>query len=205
MVQRPSRFRPALLTAIAAPLLLAGLAAPALAADATIDQVYAEAKAGNVQGALGMMDQVLKDHPNSAKAHYAEAELLAHAHRTAEASAELAKAEQLKPGLPGISPRAVGQLKAEIARGNTAPHDLVLAQPVAPAPAQGSGIPWFPIIIVGLVIFGMLALLRRRAAPVYGGGMAGPGVYPQGTPGYGAPGYGPGYGGDSSGGGGDGW
>jgi len=196
-----------LLALLAAPMLVAGLSVPALAADASIDQVYAEAKSGNVQGALGMMDQVLKDHPNSAKAHFIEAELLAHAHRAADASGELAKAQQLAPGLPFATPRAVGQLKAEIGQGGApaaATGVAGVAQPAAPAAQPEGHFPWAVIIIVGLVVFGMLALLRRRAAasyaaPGYGAGLVPPqggfGGPSYGGPGYGAPGYGPGYGG----------
>ena len=49
----------------------------AQAADPSLNQVYQAAQSGNLGGALGMMDQVLRDHPNSAKAHFVEAELLA--------------------------------------------------------------------------------------------------------------------------------
>src|ERR1051325_4945238 len=52
--------------------------APVLAAeDASMHEVYLAAEAGKFQEAQTMMDKVLRDHPNSAKAHYVEAELLA--------------------------------------------------------------------------------------------------------------------------------
>ena len=76
------------------------MAAGASAQDPTLHQVYQAAQSGNFSEAQRMMDQVLHDHPNSAKAHYVEAELLAKQGRFAAAESELATAERLEPGLP---------------------------------------------------------------------------------------------------------
>lgn len=193
-------------TGAALAVLLACLSAgPVLAADASIKQVYDEAKSGNIDGALALMAPVLKDHPNSAKAHYVEAELLAKDNRLDDARTELAKAKSLAPGLPGISNHSVQELEAKL-NGTPAYASVGHAAPVVVE--HRAGIPWGLIIIVGLVIFGVLALLRRRAAPDYGPGYGGGsgygGVAPgpgYGGPGYGAPGYGaPGYGGGMGGG-----
>ena len=52
--------------------------APAFAEEeATMHQVYLAAESGKFNEAQSMMDKVLRDHPNSAKAHFVEAELLA--------------------------------------------------------------------------------------------------------------------------------
>lgn len=102
--------------ASALPLALV-LSAPAMAADATIDEVYTTAKAGQIDKALEMMQPVLKDHPNAPRAHYVEAELLAKAGRLDEARTELAKAEQLKPGLPFAKAGAVAELKQQLSAG----------------------------------------------------------------------------------------
>lgn len=194
--------------ASALPLALAFsavLSAPAMAADSTASQVYSAARSGHVDDALTQMQQVLKDHPNSAKAHFVEAELLAKAQRYPEARTELAKAEQLAPGLPFVSQHAVTGLKAQLATTTT-------TTPARPAPVQreSSGFHWFPVILVAGLVFLVLAFMRRRsaaanaypAAPAnsgYGGtyGNTGPqggpwgaGGYPGGGPGYGAPGYG---------------
>ena len=92
----------------AAALALASTAQVAHAqSDPSIDQVYQTAESGNVPGALRMMDQVLRDHPDSSKAHFVEAELLARENRTADARAELATAERLDPGLSKINPRII--------------------------------------------------------------------------------------------------
>jgi len=185
--------------------MLIGLAAgPAFAADATIKQVYAQAKAGDIDGALASMGPVLKDHPNSAKAHYVEAELLARDNRISDARAELAKAKSLEPGLPGVSNHSVQELEAKLNGSTTtgvtyAGPSTVRQQPVE----QRSGVPWGLIVIIGLVLLFVLALMRRRSAPAYEQTYGGPAPVPptsgyRPAPGYGpapGPGYGPGYGG----------
>src|SRR5476649_134942 len=74
--------------AMAAPVFAAG-------ADPTMHEVYLAAEAGKFTEAQAMMDQVLRDHPNSGKAHFVEAELLAKQGKIAAAEAELNKS----PGL----------------------------------------------------------------------------------------------------------
>ncbi|HZU64011.1 MAG TPA: tetratricopeptide repeat protein [Novosphingobium sp.] len=184
-------------------LMVAGTAPAALAADATIDQVYSAARAGQVDQALSLMQPVLKDHPNSAKAHYVEAELLARQGKIDEARVEFSRAQQIAPGLPFASAHSVSELKRQLQGGHAA-----AAVPAAgdTAPASQGHFPWLPVIVIGGLLLGLLALLRRRrpvqevyvgqaGGPGYGAGYGGPGYGPQGGPGYGAPGYGgPGYG-----------
>ena len=196
MATRFSRLPSARALLLPLALCVASVPAVAFAADASIDQVYATARGGNVPGALTMMDQVLKDHPNSAKAHYVEAELLSRAHRAADARVELAKAQQLDPSGRFANARSQAQLRAAQGAGGGA------AGAVAPAPApQGSHISFGMILFGALAIFGILAFLRRRSANQYPPAM-GQGGYPAG---YG-PGYGPqggpmgGYGGGMGGG-----
>src|ERR1700732_4374259 len=91
------------------------IASPAFAdADPTMDQIYTAAAGGHLDQAQQMITQVLADHPNSAKAHYVQAELYAREGKTGPPLTELATAEQLKPGLPFANPRSVQQLKAEL-------------------------------------------------------------------------------------------
>jgi tetratricopeptide (TPR) repeat protein len=149
--------------ASALPLALAFSAvvsAPAMAADPTADQVYSAARSGHVDDALTQMQQVLKDHPDSAKAHFVEAELLAKAGRFAEARTELAKAEQLKPGLPFVSQHAVTALKQQLA---TTTSTGTATRPVV-VEKQGSGFPWIPVIVIAGLVFLVLAFIRRRSA-----------------------------------------
>jgi Tfp pilus assembly protein PilF len=101
---------------IAALLLLGFLSiSPARAdADPTVDQIYRAFRTGRVEQAQKMLDQVLRDHPDSAKAHFVQAEIDAGEGHQDLARSELARAEQLKPGLPGVKPQAVHQLKAKL-------------------------------------------------------------------------------------------
>src|ERR1700738_5610138 len=84
------------------------------AADPTVHQIYEAAQAGHFDQAQQMMDQVLKDHPKSAKAHYVQAELYAKEGKTALARAELAEAEGIDPGLTHENPRSVLALKSQL-------------------------------------------------------------------------------------------
>jgi uncharacterized protein len=200
-----------MLKRIAAPLALVvalACAGPVLAADPTVDQVYQAARAGHLDEAQQLMDQVLKDHPNSAKAHYVEAELSAKAGNLARGRSELATAQRLDPSGAFAKPEALAALQRELAgrgtmRGPTGYY------PAAPRPAErSSSFPW-PIIL--LVVAGVViawALLARRRPPQYpqypgsvpppggvpGGGYGGPGPAGYGPGGYGPPGGGMGSG-----------
>lgn len=187
-----------------APLALMMVSAPVLAAEPSVRDVYATARAGQVDKAVTMMDEVLKAHPNSAKAHYVQAELMAKQGRIADARTQLAAAEKLAPGLPGIQPQSVAALKAQLNGGSVGNGAVTTTE--APRPAQSRGISWVGIVLIGALVFGVLAFFRRRSrqAEAYnasmGGGYnpnAGPmGYGPQGGPGFGGPGFGgQGYGG----------
>jgi len=150
----------------------------AAAADPTMHQVYEAAQAGRMTEAQGMMDQVLRDHPNSAKAHFVEAELLAKQGRMGGAASELANAERLAPGLPFAKPQAVSNLRARIAAS-------LRSAAVRPAPA---GTPW-GLMLIGLgliaaILFFVRSMARRNAAYI----PAANGAYPGGP----MPAYGPG-------------
>lgn len=164
----------------------------ATAADPTLHQVYEAVQAGRMSEAQGMMDQVLRDHPNSAKAHFVEAELLAKQGRMANAAAELANAERLAPGLPFAKPQAVQNLKARITGSQR-------FAPLAPAGVQPAtaGMPW-GLLLVGLgliaaVIFFARSMGRRNVGyipaamgpngPVPGGPMQAYGPAPMGPAG----------------------
>src|SRR3954447_19299730 len=93
------------------------LAAPSFAQDPTLDQVYRAASSGNLAQAERMMDQVLREHPNSAKAHYVQAEILAKQGRMSAAQTALATAERLQPGLPFAKAESVQELQRSISSG----------------------------------------------------------------------------------------
>ena len=167
------------------------LSSPVLAqADPTMNQIYEAAAAGHLDQAQQMITQVLADHPNSAKAHYVQAELYAKEGKTSMARVELGIAERLNPGLTSFSPRSVQELKSQLglsARGPT-------GQPVSDT-ARERSFPWGALLI-GVVVVALLMMVfrRRNTYASYPPG-AGPGM--GGAPG----GYGPGYGSPPMGGG----
>ena len=193
-----------------------GAALPAVAAEPTLHEVYQTVQAGRLTEADRMMDEVLRAHPGSAKAHYVEAELLAKENRADAARSELAQAERLDPALSFAKASSVAELRQRLAQSGTG----VMPAPArnsgsfaAPAPTspreapQSSGLSGFWIILLaGLVMFVIVRVVRGMRPP------AGPNVINQGPvgpyggqPGFGngAPGYGPqpGYGGGPMGGG----
>lgn len=100
--------------------LTVGFTAPTFAEeDATMHQVYLAAESGKFNEAQSMKDKVLRDHPNSAKAHFVEAELLAKQGLFSNAGVELKTAEQLQPGLPFAKPEALQKLKSRISSASS--------------------------------------------------------------------------------------
>ncbi len=208
---------------VAASLACSGVAAIAQA-DPTLNQVYEAAQAGRLAEAQVMMQQVLVAHPDSAKAHFVDAEIAARAGKLDRARASLAKAEKLAPGLAFAKPEAVTSLRAKLDSGSVATRSSAnvenpsvqqqRAGSTTPAPAPASSFP----IGLGLALGGgalalVLLLRRRKTAPPaatpaayagpgpVNGGLTGQqtfGAGPGGSAapmGYGQPGYGqPGYG-----------
>lgn len=145
----------------------------------TLDQVYQAARAGRLAEARQMMAVVLKAHPDSAKAHYVEAQILAAGGALPQAARELKTAQAIDPGLSFAKPEAVRELKARIGAG-----------------AKAGGSPWGMILLAlgGLVVVALLAramVARNRPGqymPAPPGGMGNgpyPGAYPGGP--YGGP------------------
>ncbi|HTT06899.1 MAG TPA: tetratricopeptide repeat protein [Steroidobacteraceae bacterium] len=169
------------------PLANATAAAPVAtrAADPDSQQIYAAAAAGNLGEARQMIEQVLRDYPSSARAHYVAAQVYARSRDLVRARQELHTAEQLSPGLSFARPSAVAALERELGAGRMLPV------------SHGSS--WGAIVLVLAIGALIYALLRRRAAAMrpyaqpyapYGANPYGPGnaPYPGGYgPGYGAP------------------
>jgi LPXTG-motif cell wall-anchored protein len=180
------------------------------AAEPSVHQIYETASRGDLRGAQAMVDDVIRRHPQSAKAHFVKAELAARQRDAATARSELQAAEKLAPGLPFAKPEALSALRSEVDRLATAdtgstpaarpqPTDTRRMGAPQPAPATGGGFPVGGVLIGAVVIGGLFLLLRRRRQPPYD---------PRGPVGYGpgpAPanpyarddafgrGYGPGY------------
>jgi len=136
--------------------------------DASMHEVYVAAEAGKFSEAQAMMDKVLHDHPDSAKAHYVEAELLAKQGRLSAAADELNTAERLKPGLPFVKPQALQKLKAQISPSH---YSSKSANGAVPHADSGNGMPWgFMLLALGLIafIYFVAKMLTQRNQPLNG-------------------------------------
>lgn len=140
-------------------LASAMFAGTAPAAEPTLHEVYQAADAGRLNDAQAMMDKVLRDHPNSAKAHFVEAEILAEQGRIAGAAAELGAAERLAPGLPFAKPEAVQHLRQRIAGSRASTRRAPSAFGVQSSPA--SQFPW-GLLLAGLGVIAAMAFFFRR-------------------------------------------
>lgn len=177
--------------------LLAGLLAfaPAWAESLpSIHDVYAAAKAGQLDQARGMVDKVLAAKPDSAKAHFVKAEICASQADIGCVRTELGTAKKIDAGLAFANPAAVAKLEKIASTGN-------VAQPVSSS--GHAGFPWGWLLIgLGVValLWWVISIANRRAAqnvypaygsdPVYGGNPmqpGGPGYGNPMQPGYGAP------------------
>src|SRR5262249_36123206 len=147
----------------------------------TPDQIYQAARAGHLDQAQAMMNQVLKEHPQSGHAHWVAAELYAREGNLSAARSELATAETLAPGLPFAKPESVQHLQRQLAQGSTrtAPQYERSSNSAA-----HSAIPWGLILLIVGVIAVIWAVVRRRNATAvyqqYGGAPAAAGGVPPG-------------------------
>jgi hypothetical protein len=125
--------------------------------DITMHQVYLAASAGKFAEAQSMMDKVLREHPNSAKAHFVEAELLAKQGQFNKAANELTIAEGLQPGLPFAKPEAVQELRSKVSTSSsnvTQPNNYNNAD-------LASGVAkWLPTILLFIGLAFIIWLIR---------------------------------------------
>ena len=175
-----------LILALAATAALGTLPAAA-AQEPSMHEIYLAAEGGRFIEAQTMMDQVLKEHPNSAKAHYVQAELQAKQGLVAKAGAELRTAERLQPGLAFAKPEAVEKLRAVIAAPRTSLQSTPSSRSVQPAmvnpPAAEKGLPWGLLLggagLVAFIVFATRFMRQRnQAAMVPAGAYAGYGASP---------------------------
>jgi hypothetical protein len=164
----------------------------AVAGSPSVDDIYRAAQAGHLDQAQSMVQEVIAQHPKSAKAHYVAAEIYAKEGKVGVASSELQTAEQLEPGLPFARPQAVAELRNVIAMTGTVPAAA------SHAPGSGASFPWglivMVVIAVGVIVMVIRALGARNAyRPAY------PADTVPGQP-YMANGYGQPYGAPSGGG-----
>jgi len=190
----------------------------------TPQDIEAAVNSGKLAQAESMLREVIKEKPNSAKAHYELGQVLARETRYAEAQTELVRAKEIDPSMKfaqsadkynEVFNKVTQQLAA--APSKTAPQQG--AQSASPAAAGSSAAPlpmsyvWMGIGALGLIAFLIYrnrpqANLATSAAPASttpSAAMAATATSPrgfgsqyapvQGTAPYGQPGYGqPGYG-----------
>ena len=189
------------------------LSAPALAqAEPTINQIYETAQSGKLDQAQTMVQQVLVMHPNSAKAHFVQAELFSRQGLPAKAREALSTADKLAPGLPFAKPEAVQALRTQLTSkpGPVAASGKQGFGMETPATATSS-VPPGLLLLLGVGVVGLVVWLIRRkpaTATTYGApagspmamnagmgigsGLNGPQTFGTGTgtgPAYGQPGY----------------
>ena len=164
-------------------------------AEATLPDVYQAIESGQLAKADAMMQEVLKNHPGSGKAHYIAAELYLKEGKVDAARNAFAQAENLAPGLPFAQPDSVQKLQAQL-RVGTVP---------ANANAGASSIFTSPVfwILIAILVAGVIFFMRKRQQPIevynaptangpYPGAPGAPGTYPPGYPGAPASGMGSG-------------
>jgi len=173
-----------ILLVLAVTLTAAFVSLPVLAAtEPSMREVYQAAQEGRFIEAQSMMDQVLKEHPNSAKAHYVQAELLAKQGLVSRADTELRTAERLEPGLAFAKSDAVSKLKAVIAAPRASSNVQNRAQPsqsgFAREPAAEKGISWGLVAgglgLIAFIVFATRFMRQRSAAAMPAAGYAGTG------------------------------
>lgn len=185
----------------------------------SLQEVETETRAGHYAEAENMMAQVIAAKPESAKAHYVYAELLAHNANFSKAASEAGKARELDPKIGFTDPDKFRSFEQTLQREqNPAPRQRVSERPTSgslAAPAVQSesvGRPGIPgwIWIGGLILLAIVAwrMIGRSSPRVsnslataggqggYGAAGYGPGgpAGPAGSPGYGPGGVAPGYG-----------
>jgi uncharacterized protein len=160
----------------------------------TVDQIYQAEQAGHMDQAQQMISQVLKERPNSAKAHFIQSEIFAKQGYFGQARAELSEAERLDAKEDFANPHALQELKAQLGVGE---HRSAGGQMVQ-YPRSESHFPW-GFLLIAAVVIGLLMMVFRRRTYVQQYPAGGPGPGYGGAPGAG---YGPGYGSPPMGGGG---
>jgi tetratricopeptide (TPR) repeat protein len=171
-------------------------------ADDSPKAVQAAIAQGNYPLAEQELRQAIAEHPQSAKAHYVLAQVLAHQGNIGEARAEADKAQGLDPKIGFTEPAKFQRFQAEL-RQATAPAP----SRAAPARREASGATASPVPfqvekphtsiwpwVLGLVVIGgiVMMVMRRRQSlppggPGYGYGQGPNANVPPGFPGQGYP------------------
>jgi len=188
--------------------------AAAAQTEPTMDEVYGAAKSGQLDKAQTMIQQVLIGHPNSAKAHYVQAEIASRQNQLPRAREALANAERLAPGLPFAKVESVQALRTQLGGSASAAPAAATAAPFDETAPAAKSLPWGLILLFGGAGIALLIFLAKRgskpkpsvfgnAMPATNAGLTGPQAFggqapapygPQGGAPYGLQQYGQQYG-----------
>jgi hypothetical protein len=138
---------------------------PAVAqTEPTMDEVYGAAKSGQLDKAQTMIQQVLIGHPNSAKAHYVQAEIAARQNQLPRAREALANAERLAPGLPFAKAESVQALRTQLGGSASAAPVAATAAPFDETAPAAKSLPWGLILLFGGAGIALLIFLAKRGS-----------------------------------------
>jgi len=162
-------------------------------AEPSLLEINQTLQSGNIAKADTLMKEVIAAHPESAKAHFKYAEILAAEGKTDAARTELSHAEKLQPNLEFAKPVAVQALNQKL-------------YPAKQGSNASTTSPLITFAIIALIVFFIVmivrALRRPQIQPTYMGNPQMANGYPQQGSyqgGYGPQGYGPQGGGVGSG------
>jgi len=107
---------------------------PISSAEPAFLDVYRAIEAGQLTKADALLQEILKNYPNSGKAYYVASELYLKEGKLDSARNAFAQAEKLAPGLPFVKPEAVQKLQAQLRSGAS----KSLVTPPNKSPAEGN-------------------------------------------------------------------
>src|ERR1700743_245499 len=111
----------------------------------SVNEVQAAVKAGDFPKAESMMQEVVADKPQSAKAHYLYAEILAHDAKFADAAAQARKAREIDPALSFTNdPAKFRSSEQDLQRAQGTPTAAPQAVPQAPVSERVNMAPAVP-------------------------------------------------------------
>ncbi len=152
--------------------LLSGLWLGTAQALPNVDEVQAATQRGDYAGAEKMMREVVAAKPDSARAHYVLAEILAHERQFSEAYEHAGRARTLDPALKFADAAKFNEFEQLLKRQHAAQTAVApsLNSGTAPAPRalpaerSSGGVPVW-LLVVGAVVFIVLAVrwMSRRA------------------------------------------
>lgn len=144
-------------------------------AEPTIQDINQAIKDRDLAKADSLMQEVISAHPESAKAHFKYAEILAAEGQLNKAQAELTAAEKIKPDLDFVNPNALKALKHKLGQSQ---------QTSSPSSSTSPWLTWIGIGLVAFIGFSIFRSLARRpqVQPNYAANPQAPNGYgPQGA------------------------